>query len=182
MPAGVVDIRQQLLAVGDFQQNRIGGRHRHGVQMGRIGRRRHNRRVARPHQRQAHVAEALFRAEAGDHFALRIEPDAVLLEVLRRHLAPQAENALGGRVAVVFRVAGGLGQLLDDQVLRRIAGIAHAQVDHVAAGPALLVHQLVDFGEQIRRQPPHPLGHFNRKRRVLGNRFAFGRNFVHGRD
>ena len=67
-------------------------------------------------------------------------------------------------VAVVLRVAGGLGQLFDDQVLRRIAGVAHAQVDHVVAGPALLVHQLVDLGEQVGRQPLDPLGHFDRER------------------
>ncbi len=145
VPAGVVDVGQQLRAVGDFQQDGVGGRHRHGVQMGRIGRGRHNRRVARPHQRQAHVAEPLLRSQAGDHLALRIEPDAVLLEVLGGHLAPQAEDALGGRIAVVLRVAGGLGQLLDHQVLRRVAGIAHPQVDHVGARPALLVHQLVDL-------------------------------------
>ena len=30
-----------------------------------------------PDQRQAHVAEALLRPEAGDQFALRIEPHAV---------------------------------------------------------------------------------------------------------
>ena len=58
-------------------------------------------------------------------------------------------------------------------------GIAHAQVDHVGAGPALLVHQLVDLGEQVRRQPANPLGHLDRKRPVLGDRFVFGRDFVH---
>ena len=125
-----------------------------------------------PDQRQTHMAEPLFRSEAGNHLPLRIEPDAVLLEVLGGRLAPQAEDALGGRIAVVLRVAGGLGQLLDDQVLRRIAGVAHAQVDHVGARPTLLVHQLVDLGKQVRRQPPHPLGHLDRKRPVLDDRFA----------
>ena len=58
-------------AVGHFQQNRIGGGHGHGVQMGRIGWGGHDRRVARPDQRQAYVAEPLFRPQAGNHLPLR---------------------------------------------------------------------------------------------------------------
>ena len=180
MPAGVVDIGQQLLAIGDFEQNGVGGRHCDGVKMGRIARRGDNCRIARPDQRQAEVAEPFFRAEADSDFPLRIEPDAVLLEILRGHFAPQPEDALGGGVAVAFRVAGGLGQLFDDQILRRIGGIAHAKVDHIAARPAFFVHQLVDFGEQIRRQSPHPLGHFNRKRLILDDRFSVRSEFGHG--
>ena len=135
-----------------------------------------------PDQRQTHVAESLFRPEAGDHLPLRIEPDAVLLEILGGRFAPQAEDALGGRIAVVLRVAGGLGQFLDHHVLRRVAGVAHAQVDHVGAGPTLLVHQLIDFGEQVRRQPANPLGHLDGKRPVLGDRFVFGRDFAQRRS
>ena len=41
----------------------------------------------------------------------------------------------------------------------RSVGIAHAEVDHVDAGNAFLVLQLVDLAEQIRRQAASPLGH-----------------------
>ena len=99
----------------------LAGRHGDGVQMGRIVRGGHDGRVARPHQGQAHVAESLLRSQARDQFPLRIEPHAILLEVLGGHLAAQAQNALRLGIAVVLRVPGGLGQLLDHQVLRRIA-------------------------------------------------------------
>ena len=84
-----------------------------------------------------------------------------------------------GAVAVVLRVAGGLGQLLDDHVLRRVAGIAHPQVDHVVARAALFVHQLVDLCEQIRRQPANAIRHFNREGLVLDDRFSVLRNVAH---
>ncbi len=66
----------------------------HGVDVDRKVGRRHDRRVARPHQRQAHVAEALLRAEADDHLVVGVEPHAVLLEVLAGHLAAQIGDAV----------------------------------------------------------------------------------------
>ncbi len=117
------------------------------------------------------MAESFLRPQADDQLPLRVEPHPVLLEVLAGHLAAEAQNALRLAVAVVLRVAGGLGQLLDHQVLGRVGGVAHAQVDHVVAGPPLLVLQAVDLGEQVGGQPPHPLGHLDRERPALRDGF-----------
>ena len=68
------------------------------------------------HQCQAKVAEPFLGTETGKHFPLGIEVYAVVFEVLGCHFPPQAENAHGLAVAVVFWVSGGLGQLFDHQV------------------------------------------------------------------
>ncbi len=124
-----------------------------------------------PKQRQAEVAETFLRAQAGDQLPLRIEPHAMLAEILGGHLAAEAEDARRLAIAVVLRVSGGLGQLFDHQVLRRIGRIAHAQVDHVVARTAFFVLQPVELGEQIGGQAADALGHFDRKRPALRNRF-----------
>ncbi len=61
--------------------------------------------------------------------------------------AAQVRDAVRFAVAVVARVAGGLGQFVDDKVFGRIRRIAHAEVDHVVAGTALVVEQRVDAAE-----------------------------------
>ena len=101
----------------DFERDHVARGQRDRVHVDRKVRRRHDRRVARPHHRQAHVAEAFLRAEADDHFLVGVEPHAELLEVLRRHFAAQVGDAVRLAVAVVARVAGRLGQLLDDELL-----------------------------------------------------------------
>ena len=143
-----------------------------GVEVGGIGGCRHDGRVAGAHQGQAEVAEAFLRPQADDHFPLRVQADAVGLEILGGHFPPQAEDAHGLAVAVIFGVAGGLGQLFDDQVLGRIGGVAHAQVDHVVAGAAFFVHQAIDLGEQIGGQPPDAFRHLDRERPILRDRLA----------
>ena len=44
-------------------------------------------------------------------------------------------------------------------------GVAHAEVDHVVAGAALVVQQRVDAAEQIGRQARDTLGDLNSERR-----------------
>ena len=149
MAAGVIDVGQQLLGVGHFQQDGICGRQGDGVEVCGIKWGGHNGRVARPDQRQAQMAEPFLGTEAGEHFPLGIEVYAVVFEVFGRHFPPQAEDAHGLAIAVVFGVSGGLGQLVDYQVLGWIGGVAHAQVDHVVAGATFLVHQAIDLGEQV---------------------------------
>jgi hypothetical protein len=46
----------------------------------------------------------------------------------------------------------GLGELVDDDRRRRKVGVAKAEVDHVLAGAPQLPLQLVDGGEDVRRQ------------------------------
>ena len=65
-------------------------------------------------------------------------------------------NAPGRRVPVVAGVAGGLGQLLDSDIGARDVGVAEAHVDDVPTGVSGLVAQLVDDGEDVRRQPIDP--------------------------
>ena len=91
MAAGVIDVGQQLFGLGHLQQDGVGRGQGDGVQVGRIGGGRHDGRVARPQQGQAEVAEALLRAQADDHFPLRVQPHAVdclkyLLATSRRRL------------------------------------------------------------------------------------------------
>ena len=88
------------------------------------------------------------------------------LKYFARHFAAEVGDAVRLAVAVVARVAGRLGQLLDDEVLGRIGRVAHAEVDHVVAGAPLVVEQRVDAAEQVRRQPRDALGHLNLERRL----------------
>ncbi len=60
---------------------------------------------------------------------------------------------------MIARIPRGFGQLFNHQIFRRIAGVAHPQVDHVIPRAPLFAQQSVDFAEQIRRQPPDPGGH-----------------------
>ena len=56
----------------------------------------------------------------------RVEPDAItVFEVFSGHLAAQAQDAARIAVAMVFGIAGGLGQLFDDQILRWVGRVAH---------------------------------------------------------
>ena len=55
---------------------------------------------------------------------------------------------------------------------RRIGRVAHAQVDHVVAGPPLLKLQRVDAGEQIGGQPLDAFGDFDLKRLAVVGRFV----------
>jgi hypothetical protein len=53
---------------------------------------------------------------------------------------------------VVAGDARGLGELVDDDRRRRKVGVAEAEIDHVLAGAPKLPLELVDGGEDVRRQ------------------------------
>ena len=114
------------------------------------------RRIARPEEGQAHVAEALLRADRGDDFLVGIEADAETRFVALGDLAAQVVNAGRGTVAVVARIARGLAKLVDHPIFRRIGGIAHSQVDHVDPVAPFAILELVDFAEQVRRKVADP--------------------------
>ena len=93
-----------------------------------------------------------------------LEPHAEPLEVLRCHLTPQIGDAVRLAVAVIPLVARRLDQLLDDELLRRVRRIAHAEVNHIFAGSPLGVQHPVDAAKQVRRQPRNAFSDLDRKR------------------
>ena len=172
MLAGIGDVRQEAIAVGHFQGDDVRRGQGHRIDMHWKVRRRHDGRIPRADQRQAHVAETLFRSQADDHLVFGIEPHAVLLQILAGHFAAKLRNAGGFAVAVVGRIVRGFGQFFDDQFLGRIRGIAHAQIDDIVAVAAFLVFDGVDPRKQVRRQPLDAVGDVDLERRGIVERIV----------
>ena len=109
-------------------------------EVNRIRRRRHDRRVAwldeHPHQ----MGETLLRADRRDRLRLGIELDAEAIPVQVADRLAQLRDAAARRVAVVVRLRGCLGELLDRHCRRGEVGVAEAKVDRRrprrAAAPA----------------------------------------------
>ena len=120
--------------------------------MDRIARVRHQHDVARRGDRLREVGEAFLRAQVTMTSRLGIELDAEAAPVIGGLGAAQPGDAARGRIAVGARILHRLDQLLDDVLRRRPVGIAHAEIDDVAARRARLRLQGVDFGEDIGRQ------------------------------
>jgi hypothetical protein len=171
--AGVRNVAQKLLGVARVERDDVSRRQHHGIDVDRKRRCGDDGRVSRTHHRQAHVAEALFRADRGHNFCVRVEPHAVPLPVTGGDFFPQIGDAGGDGVPVVFRIAHRLGEFVADDRVGRIGGVAHPQIDHVDAGDPLLVFHLVDLGEQIRGKASHPISDRNRKGIVGLWRFRF---------
>ena len=109
------------------------------------------------------MAEPFLGADGGDDFGFRIEVDAVFAACISSATSLRRPgDSVADAVAVIARIAR-----RPRPVFRRrdsgvgIGGVAHAQVDDVDAGHALVVLHLVDAAEQIRRQA----GRCGRKRR-----------------
>ncbi len=148
-----LDERRQELGRGchgDANDRRAGEDRRE--QVDRVARRRHEHRVARLDEHPEQVAEALLRAHRGDRLGLGIELDSVPARVALADGAPEVGDAAARRVAVVARVLGGLAKLLHGDLRRREVGIPEAEVDDVLAGAPQLQLELVDLGEDVRRQ------------------------------
>ena len=148
---------EELLIVAQRDRDDVGAGQGHGVDVDREGRVGDDGRIARAQHRQAQVAEAFLGADGGEDFGVRVELDALFAGVLLGHLAAEVLDPVGGAVAVVARVAGGLAELLDHHLAGRVGGVAHAQVDDVGALLPFGVLQRVDASEQIRRQAADPL-------------------------
>ena len=148
---------ERVQVLGQGHANHVRARDHRTVHVNRKRRIRHQRRIARPHQRQAQMREAFLAPDARDHLGLGIELHAPVLLVSLGDLRAQVLQA--GRMAVpmVARVRGGLADLVDDLPVGRVRGIAHAQVDHVCAVLPVAVPQRVDLAEHVRRQTPHTL-------------------------
>ena len=122
----------------------------------RVRRRGHQRGVAGPDQHPHQVREALLGADGRDDLCLGVELDVELALVEVGDGAAQLGDAARGGVAVVARVAGGLGELAHRHVGRGEVGVAEAEVDHVAPGSPCRRLQVVDGGEDVGRQPVDP--------------------------
>jgi hypothetical protein len=67
---------------------------------------------------------------------------------------------------VVLNIRRRFRQLFNDERIRWIGGIAHAQVDHVLTRATLLIEQRIDPPEQVGWQTVHARSEFDAKRSV----------------
>ncbi len=82
MLAGVGDVRQKLVGIRNLERHNISSSQGHSIHVHReIGRRDHGG-ITWSHERQAHMAEAFFAAQANNRFGLWIQSHAILAEIL----------------------------------------------------------------------------------------------------
>ena len=123
----------------------------------RVGRRRHDDRVARCRQHPQQVREPLLGADRAHDLRLRIEDDAEAARVeLGDGVAKLRDPAARG-VAVIGRLEGRLPQLVDGDLRRRDVGVAEAEIDDVPAFVPQVALQLVDGREDVRGQVVDPI-------------------------
>src|SRR5262245_13056281 len=134
----------------------------------------YNGSVTWAHHCQAHVTEPFLGSKRRDDLFIGIQPHAVLAVVSRRHVASQIEQAAICRIAMVARVARSLTEFVDDSLVRSIIRVSHSQIDDIGARPAFLIHQFVDLGKEVSREPAYPLRHINLEWLVP----AFAKGFV----
>ena len=134
----------------------VGPGEERGVDVDRVGRRRHQGGVARTDQHPHQVGEPLLGPDGGHHLGLGVELHVELAQVEVGDGLADLRDAPAGRVAVVARVVGRLGQLLHGHVGRGQVGVAEAHVDDVPAVAPGRGLQVVDGGEDVRRQPVDP--------------------------
>ena len=120
-----LDTLEELLIVAQGDADDVALGQGDGVDVNEKRRVGHNGRVARPHQRKAHVRKAFLRADGRDHLGGRIEVDAVQPLVLAGQFAAQIENADRLRVTAVARIEGRLAELGHDRPGHRVVGVAH---------------------------------------------------------
>ena len=154
-PADVVGLVEALERV-DAGRHRdlpqVGAGEERAVDVDRVARARHDRRVARLQERPHQVREPLLRADRVRDLRLGVELDAEAAQVQRGDRLAHARDAARQRVAVVARQAGRLGELLDRDLGRGDVGIAEAEVDDVDAAPARVDLELVDDLEDVGRE------------------------------
>ena len=142
-PAVLLLQRQPVrLAAGEHRPNgvdRVGG----------IG---HEGDIAGVDQAEGHVADALFRADQGQHFRVAVEGDAEPLAVPVGDGLAQLGKALRLRVAVVGRLVRRRVQGVEDALRGGQVGVADGEGDDVDALGALLVDLLADLDEEVRRK------------------------------
>ena len=118
----------------------------------RIRRRGHDRRVAGLHEHPHQMREPFLGADRGDRLRLGIELDAEPVPVEVADRLAQLRDPAARRVAVVVRLRGCLGQLLDHRRRRGEVGVAEAEVDDVVTRAPQLQLQLLGHREDVRRE------------------------------
>src|SRR5690606_39110311 len=109
--AGRVDLAKGLLVIAGRDAQVAGSRDDDGVRVDRERRRRHERGVAGPEEREAEVAESLLRADRRDDLRLGIELDAPLRRVVLRDFAPEVVDSGADRITMVSRILDDLAEL-----------------------------------------------------------------------
>jgi len=99
--AGVGDVRKELIGLADVEFDDVTCSQHHCVNMDRERGGRHDCRISRSHQCQAHVAEPLFGADTGHDFRIRIEADTIFFPVAGRHFFSEVGNPVGDGIAVI---------------------------------------------------------------------------------
>ena len=128
-----------------------------GVGVDGIRRVRDEHAVAGLEHGERQVRHAFLGADRGDHFAVGIQLHLVAVAIPRRHRVAEEVAAPGCGVSVILRILGGLYELGDDVLRRRHVGVAHAQIDDVLAAGAGFRLQVVDDGEDVRREAFDPI-------------------------
>jgi hypothetical protein len=125
-------------------------------EVNRIGRRRHDRRVAGLDEHPHHVSEPFFGPDRCNNLRLRVDAYAEPPRVELGNGLPQPRYPAAGGVAVVGRLGRRLGELLDDCGRRGNVRVAEPEVDDVppfAPQPPL---ELVHCREDVRGQVADP--------------------------
>ena len=154
-PADVPGLVQALERVDAGRHGhlpQVGAGEQRPVDVDRVARAGHDRRVARLEQRPHQVREALLRPDRVRDLRLRVELDAEPARIQRGDGLAHPRDAARERVAVVARQPRRLGELLHRDLRRGDVGIAEAEVDDVHAAAARVDLQLVDQLEDVRRE------------------------------
>ena len=128
----------------------VGAGEERPVHVDRVRRGRDDRGIAALEQHPHEVGEALLGSDGVGDLELGVELDPPVRRVVLRDLLAEARQASAQRVAVVARIARGLGELLDRDGWRGDVGVAEAEVDHVGTGLTRLELQPVDDREDVR--------------------------------
>ncbi len=118
----------------------------------RVGRVRHQDRVARAGDGGGQVGQPLLAAQRRHHLRLRVQPHVEPAGVVAGQRAAQAGDALAGAVAVGARVLHRLHQLGHDMRRGGAVRVAHPEVDDVLAGRPGPRLGVVHRGEHVGRQ------------------------------
>ena len=152
---------EEVVALHQRHRAQVPVRDDHRVRVDRVRRIRHEHAVAGLKDREREMRHALLGADRRDGLRLGIELHAVAIAVPRGHGTPEPRDPLRGRVAVVLRIARGLDQLVDDVLGGGLVGIPHPQIDDVLAPSSRLRLEVVDDGEDVRRQALDPVEVFH---------------------
>ena len=119
---------------------------------------RHERDVARLDVAEGYVANALFRADKRQGFAVGVNRDAEPALIPVGDGLPEFGQAVRLRVAVVGRVKRGLAQPLNDAVGRGDVRVAYAETDYLYPLLSLGGYLAANLNKEIRRHSVYSAG------------------------